>query len=129
VSNSYFTVLENRKTSKDTGKNRWLPTLCVGACLSCVWAFAVPLKQISGQPTFFMDSSSQSNYFLLNLPIAELPLSENFKLRSKLMGFFTLQDIIRVKQKKLSTLDDYSEHWYLEFVDFLYRKELLNLLG
>ena len=45
------------------------------------------------------------------------------------MGFFTLQDIIRVKQKKLSTLDDYSEHWYLEFVDFLYRKELLNLLG
>ncbi|SFA60112.1 hypothetical protein SAMN04488511_12519 [Pedobacter suwonensis] len=47
-SNSYFTVLENRKTSKDTGKNRWLPTLCVGACLSCVWAFAVPLKRISG---------------------------------------------------------------------------------
>ncbi|WP_293788355.1 hypothetical protein [uncultured Pedobacter sp.] len=76
-----------------------------------------------------MDSSYQSNYFLLNLPIAELPLSENFKLRSKLMGFFTLQDIIGIKQKELSTLEDYSEHWYLEFVDFLYRKELLNLLG
>ncbi|MEH3114389.1 hypothetical protein [Pedobacter terrae] len=76
-----------------------------------------------------MDSSSQSNYFLLNLPIAELPLSENFKLRSKLMGFFTLQDIIGAKQRELSTLEDYSEHWYLEFVDFLYRKELLNLLG
>lgn len=45
------------------------------------------------------------------------------------MGFFTLQDIIGVKQKKLSMLEDYSEHWYLEFVDFLYRKELLNLLG
>jgi len=76
-----------------------------------------------------MDSFSQSNHFLLNLPIAELPLSENFKLRSKLMGFFTLQDIIGTHQKELHELDDYSEHWYFEFVDFLRRKDLLNLLG
>ena len=76
-----------------------------------------------------MDSFFQSNYFLLNLPIAELPPSENFKLRSKLMGFFTLQDIIGTHQKELHELDDYSEHWYFEFVDFLHRKDLLNLLG
>ncbi|MCX2495210.1 hypothetical protein OQX63_17095 [Pedobacter sp. PF22-3] len=76
-----------------------------------------------------MDTSSQPNYFLLNLPIAELPLSENFKLRSKLMGFFTLQDIVGTQQKQLHMLDDYSEHWYFEFVDFLRRKDLLNLLG
>lgn len=76
-----------------------------------------------------MDSFSQSNHFLLNLPIAELPLSQNFKLRSKLMGFFTLQDIIGAPQKELHELDDYSEHWYFEFVDFLHRKDLLHLLG
>ncbi|QDW24258.1 hypothetical protein [Pedobacter sp. KBS0701] len=76
-----------------------------------------------------MDSFSQSNHFLLNLPIAELPLSENFKLRSKLMGFFTILDIIGANQKELPELDDYSEHWYFEFVDFLRRKDLLNLLG
>ncbi|WP_157258051.1 hypothetical protein [Pedobacter ginsenosidimutans] len=76
-----------------------------------------------------MDSFSQSNHFLLNLPIAELPLSDNFKLRSKLMGFFTLQDIIGTNQKDLHELDDYSEHWYFEFVDFLHRKDLLYLLG
>ncbi|MBO9672132.1 MAG: hypothetical protein J7577_01710 [Sphingobacteriaceae bacterium] len=76
-----------------------------------------------------MESFSQSNYFLLNLPITELSLSENFKLRSKLMGFFTLQDIIETNQKDLHELDDYSEHWYFEFVDFLRRKDLLNLLG
>jgi len=76
-----------------------------------------------------MDTSSQPNYFLLNLPIAELPLSENFKLRSKLMGFFTLQDIVDARQKELYMLDDYSEHWYFEFVDFLRRKDLLKLLG
>jgi hypothetical protein len=76
-----------------------------------------------------MDTFSQSNHFLLNLPIAELPLSEHFKLRSKLMGFFTLQDIIGTNQKDLHELDDYSEHWYFEFVDFLQRKDLLYLLG
>lgn len=76
-----------------------------------------------------MDSFSQSNHFLLNLPIAELPLSENFKLRSKLMGFFTLQDIIGTPQKELHELDDYSERWYFEFIDFLNRKDLLHLLG
>jgi len=76
-----------------------------------------------------MDSFSQPNHFLLNLPITELSLSENFKLRSKLMGFFTLQDIIGINQKDLHELEDYSEHWYFEFVDFLRRKDLLNLLG
>jgi hypothetical protein len=76
-----------------------------------------------------MDSFSQSNHFLLNLPIAELPLSQNFKLRSKLMGFFTLQDIIGTSQKELHELDDYSEHWYFEFVDFLHRKDLLHFLA
>lgn len=76
-----------------------------------------------------MDTFSQPNHFLLNLPIAELTLSEHFKLRSKLMGFFTLQDIIGTNQKDLHELDDYSEHWYFEFVDFLQRKDLLHLLG
>ncbi|WP_157280378.1 hypothetical protein [Pedobacter borealis] len=76
-----------------------------------------------------MDTFPQPNHFLLNLPIAELPLSEHFKLRSKLMVFFTLQDIIGTNQKDLHELDDYSEHWYFEFVDFLHRKDLLYLLG
>jgi len=76
-----------------------------------------------------MDRLPQSNLFLLNLPIAELPLSEPFKLRSKLMGFFTLQDILAADQKGLHELEDYSEHWYYEFVGFLGRKGLLHLLG
>ncbi|MDQ0965108.1 hypothetical protein QFZ20_000511 [Flavobacterium sp. W4I14] len=45
------------------------------------------------------------------------------------MGFFTLHDIIGTPQKELHELDDYSEHWYFEFVDFLHRKDLLHLLG
>ncbi|MFD2287909.1 hypothetical protein GJU39_06420 [Pedobacter petrophilus] len=76
-----------------------------------------------------MDHSVESNLFLLNLPIVELPLSEEFKLRSKVMGFFTLQDILTDNLKELHTRDNYSERWYFEFVDFLQRKELIYLLG
>ncbi|MGM9478945.1 hypothetical protein ACS5PU_21160 [Pedobacter sp. GSP4] len=76
-----------------------------------------------------MDSSAASNLFLVNLPIAELPLSESFKLRSKLMGFFTLQDILSADQVDMHTREDYSEHWYFEFVGFLNRKGLLYLLS
>ncbi|MFW0717799.1 hypothetical protein [Pedobacter sp. N23S346] len=76
-----------------------------------------------------MDHSTESNIFLLNLPIAELPLTESFKLRSKLMGFFTLNDILIADQKALHINNDYSERWYFEFIDFLQRKELIYLLG
>jgi len=76
-----------------------------------------------------MDHSAQQNIFLLNLPITELPLSESFKLRSKLLGFFTLQDILAADHTALHKKGDYSERWYFEFIDFLQRKELLYLLG
>ena len=75
-----------------------------------------------------MDRSS-TDLSILNLPIAELPMTESFKLRSKLMGFFTLQDVLSVDQHTLHELDDYSEHWYYEFVGFLGRKGMLHLLG
>jgi len=75
-----------------------------------------------------MDQFPGTNLSLLNLPITELPLSESFILRSKLMGFFTLQDILREDQRMLHEKDDYSERWYFEFIDFLKRKELLHLL-
>lgn len=45
------------------------------------------------------------------------------------MGFFTLQDILTADQRGLHELEDYSEHWYYEFVGFLGRKGLLHLLG
>lgn len=76
-----------------------------------------------------MDNGQQSGLFLLNLPIRELPLSENFMLRSSLMGFFTILDIISADQRSLHTHPDYSELWYLEFIGFLKRKDLLHLLG
>lgn len=91
--------------------------------------FAVPLKRISGYRAFFMEKNPSANIYLINLPIVELPLSETFKLRAKLMDFFTLQDIIALDQAMLFEREGYNEKWYFEFVDFLKRKDILFLLS
>ena len=94
----------------------------------CCGLFAVPLKRISGNPRFFMANFPHNHLFLLNLPIMELPLSESFKLRSKLMGFFTLSDVLQADLSQLHGHGDYSEKWYFELINFLKRKNLLHLL-
>lgn len=80
-------------------------------------------------PRFFMEKNPSANIYLINLPIVELPLSETFKLRAKLMDFFTLQDIIALDQAMLFEREGYNEKWYFEFVDFLKRKDILFLLS
>jgi hypothetical protein len=73
VSNTYFTVLENRKTSKDTGKNRWLPTLCVGACLSCVQVFCGTSKADIGLTHAFLWTVYQQIYPFSICPLQSSP--------------------------------------------------------
>gem|GEM_PF-1169210 len=93
-----------------------------------LWALCGASEADIRLPRFFMEKNPSANIYLINLPIDELPLSETFKLRSKLMEFFTLQDIIALDQAKLFEREGYSEKWYFEFIDFLRRKEILFLL-
>jgi hypothetical protein len=45
------------------------------------------------------------------------------------MNFFTLQDILSSDKHDLVVNADYTEKWYFEFVNFLERKGLINLLS
>lgn len=79
---------------------------------------------------FFMDENLQHpNLFLLNLPIAELPVTEGFILRSKLMGFSSLGEIVSSNLREVSGWEDYSERWYLELVHLLERNGLIHLIS
>lgn len=71
---------------------------------------------------------SNSPLHLLIIPISELPFSESFHLRAKLMGFFNIGDILDFGVGKLHTLDDYCESWYAELTAYLERHGLLYLL-
>ncbi|MET0573447.1 MAG: hypothetical protein ABWZ79_18645 [Pedobacter agri] len=64
----------------------------------------------------------------LNTPISKLPVTEVFMLRSKLMGFSNLAEIIQTDLFKLSKHEDYSQRWYLELINVLLRHGLLHLI-
>jgi hypothetical protein len=65
---------------------------------------------------------------LFQRPINSLPFSEVFKLRSKLMGFYTLQDIIDTQKKVLFKKEDFNYIWLNELLDFLNKRNLLYIL-
>ncbi|MDQ1142838.1 hypothetical protein [Pedobacter agri] len=76
-----------------------------------------------------MENSSQDfKIGFLNTPISKLPVTEVFMLRSKLMGFSNLAEIVQTDLFKLSKHEDYSQRWYLELINVLLRHGLLHLI-
>jgi hypothetical protein len=65
---------------------------------------------------------------LLNTPISELGLTENFYLRSKLMGFRILNDIIRTPPEVLVNKTDFNFDWLGELSRFMRMHKLLHIL-
>jgi len=68
------------------------------------------------------------NEQILTLPINDLQLSENFYLRSKLMGFSNLAEIIRTPADVIVGKDDFTYDWLGELAKFLGAKGMLHLL-
>lgn len=65
---------------------------------------------------------------ILTTPINELPLSENFYLRSKLMGYTRLQEIIGTPPQALAQKEDFSIDWLGELAAFMNSRQLLGKL-
>jgi len=74
-----------------------------------------------------LNRSEQENNFL-STPIGDLAVTEVFKLRSKLMGFSTISQILDTDMKLITKKEDYSERWYFELVSLLDRNKLLHLI-
>ncbi|MNK80715.1 hypothetical protein D3C87_1004400 [compost metagenome] len=74
-----------------------------------------------------LNRSEQENNFL-STPIGDLAVTEVFKLRSKLMGFSTISQILDTDMKLITQKEDYSERWYFELVSLLDRNKLLHLI-
>lgn len=72
---------------------------------------------------------SSPNTAILDQSIQELPLSEEFKLRSTLLGFNTLREISLSNKKRVFTKKDFSIFWWNELLDFMEEKGLSNYLN
>ena len=69
-----------------------------------------------------------TNTLRLDQPITNLPFSESFFLRCKLMGFDTLQEIIDMKEKQLMAHEEFNYIWFNELLDYLNQYDLLYLM-
>lgn len=68
-------------------------------------------------------------YPILSVPLKELPVTETFLLRCKLMGFSNLGEILDADLTEVSALEDYSERWYFELISLLQRNGLIHLIS
>ncbi|MXV50362.1 hypothetical protein GS399_05205 [Pedobacter sp. HMF7647] len=69
-----------------------------------------------------------TTYSIMQQPVQELGLSEVFSLRSKLMGFRTLEDIANTPVQQLLSKEDFNYNWLGELVGFMTQKNLLDRL-
>jgi hypothetical protein len=65
---------------------------------------------------------------ILSSKIKDLPVSENFYLRSKLMGFDRVQDIVDTPARQLIGKEDFDYNWLGELVSFLKNNNMLHTL-
>lgn len=65
---------------------------------------------------------------LINQPITELGLSEDFTEKSGKMGYHTIQEIIDTRPEDLFHKNDFSYTWLGELSKFLIKHEILHLL-
>ena len=65
---------------------------------------------------------------LLTADIKELPVTENFYLRCRLMGFSSIGQIINTPVKSIFAKEDFSYSWMGELVRFLMSQNLLHKL-
>jgi len=65
---------------------------------------------------------------ILNTEIKDLPVSENFYLRSKLMGYSRIQDIVETPPNVLLSKEDFNYNYLGELVSLLKRHNILHKL-
>jgi len=65
---------------------------------------------------------------LIRQPLTELALTESFCLRSKLMGFGTIRDIIDTPVETILEKEDFSYSWLNELVRLMRANNMLYKL-
>jgi hypothetical protein len=65
---------------------------------------------------------------ILDQPIAQSPLSTEFKTVTEILGFHTFSDLLRHRTVKLLSLPGFDQHLVYEYVDFLETNQMGHLI-
>jgi len=73
-----------------------------------------------------MKQSEQAD--ILNLAIANSPLSTEFKNVTEILGFHNFSDLLQHRTVKLQNLPGFDQHLIYEYVEFMETKQMGNLI-
>ena len=68
------------------------------------------------------------NHEILNLQLSALPLSNEFKEKSKRLGFETIEDVRKVAPQELILMEGFDYNWLGELIEYMESKGELGLL-
>ena len=68
------------------------------------------------------------NVDILHQPIAQSPLSNEFKTVTETLGFHTFSDLLQHRTTKLLSLPGFDQHLIYEYVDFLEKNQMGHLI-
>jgi hypothetical protein len=73
-----------------------------------------------------MSATNESE--ILNFPIKDLPVSENFCVRSKLMGYATIGEIVETPPDAIIKKEGFNYDWLAELIRLLMSYNMLHKL-
>lgn len=68
------------------------------------------------------------NVDIIDQPIAQSPLSNDFKTVTETLGFHTFSDLLQHRTAKLLNLPGFNQHLIYEYVEFLEANQMGHLI-
>lgn len=65
---------------------------------------------------------------ILKIQLSALPLSDEFKEKSKILGLETIEDVRKVAPKELVLMEGFDYNWLGELIDYLASKGEIGLI-
>ena len=65
---------------------------------------------------------------ILDQPIAQSPLSTEFKTVTEILGFNSFSDLLRHRTNKLQKMPGFDQHLIYEYVDFMETNQMGHLI-
>ncbi|TKC04331.1 hypothetical protein [Pedobacter frigoris] len=68
------------------------------------------------------------NVAILDQPIAQSPLSTEFKTVTEILGFHTFSELLQHRTAKLLNLPGFTQHLIYEYVEFMESNQMAHLI-
>lgn len=83
---------------------------------------------VSGQQIYKLSMNQSELMDILKLPIANSPLSHEFKMVTEILGFHIFSDLLQYRTVELLNLSGFTQHLIYEYVQFLETNKMGHMI-